>query len=46
MLYCPESKPCSKAPSKQDVLAIMNYGITMAQNSMKKATEGESNEEK
>ena len=39
-------KPCGKAPSKQDVLAIMNYGITMAQNSMDKAVKGEAHEEK
>lgn len=45
-LFCTEMKPCGKAPSKQDVLAIMNYGITMAQNSMTKAIEGEANEEK
>ena len=46
MLFCPESKSCGKAPSKQDVLAIMNYGITMAQNAMANTKEGELNEEK
>jgi hypothetical protein len=46
MLFCPETKSCGKAPSKQDVLAIMNYGITMAQNAMSKTVEGEANEEK
>lgn len=34
-LFCSESHPCGKAPSKGDVLAIMNYGITMAEKSMK-----------
>ena len=46
LLFCPESKSCGKAPSKQDVLAIMNYGITMAQKSMSNVVEGEINEEK
>ena len=45
-LFCSEMKPCGKAPSKQEVLAIMDYGITMAQNNLKSAMGDNSNEEK
>ena len=36
-LFCSEVHPCGKAPTKEEVLAIMNYGITMAEKSMKEA---------
>ena len=45
-LFCSEMKPCGKAPSKQEVLAIMDYGITMAQNNLKSAMGDKPNEEK
>lgn len=45
-LFCSETKPCGKAPSKEDVLAIMNYGITMAQKAMSDTVKGDTSEEK